>query len=963
MKPAASRWHRKKASTPAMPLSADHRLALLRELCDAADLAEVLAVVGRQIGQRGIDGHLINLIDEKKENLVCKKIVLPAGFDDYTSSFLDYRFPMQSTDANVECYRSRKPVPVTKSDRADAIDATHIRFERWKLEAMVVVPIMANPEEAMAVDPIGTAMLLRQAGQFSQADVKFLQELMALACQRMANANLYSELKKQEHHIREAAKGETDFIAFVNKVNNLDSRASVYTHLSEEFLRRFPVDMVSVWVPEDDFLVCQKTTAVDPQYIELARTLDAFYAANPYSNPKRESTVNEAFCQNSTIYIEDVMKIRHLPMAPKVRRVLDLLKPLRTTMHVPIRGQDRRPMGVLTLMSCRQVFHVGDYDRRLIETLAHFMGTVMANASMYATVGQTNDELRLEAARRVEAERHLRIYAEVIRSTGESVIITDPEGKVVEINPAYQRATGRSREDVIGKNLRLSGPDLQSKEFYRKLWRELKAEGYWTGEIMDRRDDGTLFPSWVLINAVRDEQGKPVHYVCVMRDITRLKQNEQLLEKLAFHDSLTGLPNRALFKDRLNVALAGATRQKSMLAVMYLDLDRFKYVNDSLGHAAGDRLLVEISRRIGRCLRSADTLARMGGDEFTVLLAHLGSQADAVQIAERIIEAVGKAVQLGDETAYVGASIGISYFPKDGNDAETMQMNADLAMYEAKEAGRGQYRVFSTDMHAKGHQRLSLSIEIGAALRNNEFTLVYQPMVNLATGRPEGVEALIRWQKPGGEWVAPAMFIPHAEQAGLIKKIDCWVLERACADARAWLPQDGREMAVCVNISAVSMQQPDMATLIKDILQRTGLPPSRLNLEITENAVKADPNAAQAMLEEVTSLGVSFSVNDFGTGYSSLSYLSQFPITCLKLDRQFIERIGKDEASEQVIQTLLLLARKLDLRVVAEGVEGQEQQTFLTDAGCEIMQGFHFVRPMPGEQLAQWLSADHRFAT
>jgi diguanylate cyclase (GGDEF)-like protein/PAS domain S-box-containing protein len=572
---------------------------------------------------------------------------------------------------------------------------------------------------------------------------------------------------------------------------------------------------------------------------------------------------------------------------------------------------------------------------------------------------QVNDELRSAMVLRREAERHLRIYAEVIRSTGESIIITDPDGKVIEVNPAYQRATGRSRDDVIGKSWHVPGRDLHPEEFYDELWSELKAEGHWTGEIMARRNDGESFPSWALFNAVRDEHGKPLHYVCVMRDITKLKQNEQQLEKLAFHDSLTGLPNRALFRDRLNVALAGAARQKSELGVLFLDLDRFKYVNDTLGHAAGDRMLIEISRRIGGCLRSADTLARMGGDEFTILLPHLGAKADAVQVADRIIEAVGKAVQLDDAAVYVGVSIGISYFPNDGRDAETMQKNADSAMFEAKEAGRGQYRVFSAEMLEKGKQRLSLSVQIDAALKNNEFTLAYQPMVNLATGRPEGVEALIRWQKPGGEWVAPATFIPHAEQAGLIKKIDCWVLERACRDAGTWSQYDGRDLAVCVNLSPVSMQQPDMARLIKDILQRTGLPASRLNLEITENAVKADPNAAQAMLEEITSLGVSFSVNDFGSGYSSLSYLSQFPIKCLKLDRQFVERIGKDKASEEVIRTLLQLAQKLDLRVVAEGVEQHSQQIFLANAGCEIMQGYHFVRPMPGDQLTRWLAADH----
>ena len=560
-----------------------------------------------------------------------------------------------------------------------------------------------------------------------------------------------------------------------------------------------------------------------------------------------------------------------------------------------------------------------------------------------------------------KSETRLRIYAEVINSIGDLVFITDTDGTVVEINPAYQRATGRSREDAIGKSFHVPGDDIHPEEFYVELWKHLKAEGSWNGEIMARRHDGEAFTCWALFNAVRDENGKPVHYVCVMRDITRLKQNERQLEQLAFHDTLTGLPNRALFNDRLKVAISGAERQKSLLGVMYIDLDHFKYVNDTLGHAAGDRLLIEVSQRIGRCLRTSDTLARIGGDEFTILLPFLSAESNAMQVAGRIVEAVGKAVHLGDESAIVGASIGISYFPKDGNDAETIQKNADLAMYESKEAGRGQYRNFSLDMREKGGQRLSLSIQIDAALENNEFTLVYQPMINLTAGRAEGVEALIRWQKPGGKSVEPAMFIPHAEQAGLIKKIDCWVLEHASRAAMRWPQIGGRDITLGVNLSAVSIQQPDMAMLIKDVLQRTGLPPGRLNLEITENAVKSDPNAAQAMLEEITSLGVSFSVNDFGTGYSSLSYLTQFPIRCLKLDRMFIDRIGKDKASEAVIQTLLQLARKFELRVVAEGVEQSSQQTFLTDAGCEIMQGYHFVRPMPGDQLMKWFSADHRF--
>lgn len=316
---------------------------------------------------------------------------------------------------------------------------------------------------------------------------------------------------------------------------------------------------------------------------------------------------------------------------------------------------------------------------------------------------QANGELRVEVDLRKEAEGHLRVYAKVISSTDDLVVITDPDGKVVEINPAYQRATGRLREEVIGKNLHEPGRDSSERERYGTLWRDLKAAGSWSGEIMERRHDGESFPCWAMCNAVRDEHGEPGYYVCVIRDITVLKQNEQQLEQLAFHDALTGLPNRALFHDRLRLALADAERKKNILAVLYLDLDRFKYVNDMFGHAAGDSLLIGISQRFTRCLRAADTLARIGGDEFVVLLPDLVAETDAVRIAERMIDAAARVFRLGDQSVQVGASIGTSFFPKDGRDADSIRENADFAMYEAKQAGRGQCRLYSPEMRARGY--------------------------------------------------------------------------------------------------------------------------------------------------------------------------------------------------------------------------------------------------------------------
>ncbi|WP_137935663.1 EAL domain-containing protein [Ramlibacter sp. 2FC] len=580
-----------------------------------------------------------------------------------------------------------------------------------------------------------------------------------------------------------------------------------------------------------------------------------------------------------------------------------------------------------------------------------------ALAASNQALADANQALHSEIERRKEAEGYLRIYAEVIRSTGEAVAITDSNGNIVDANPAYERAIGRSREEMMGTAL-YPAHSADENDVYRQLWQSVKTDGHWAGELLDRRSNGESFPIWARVNTIWGENRKPLHYVCVSRDITTLKQSEQQLKKLAFYDMLTGLPNRALFNDRLGVALASAQRQQALAAVIFVDLDRFKYVNDTLGHALGDRLLIEVGRRIGRSIRETDTVARMGGDEFTVLLTHIESEEEAIHVAKRIIAALEASIPLDDAMAYVGASLGISVFPKDGQDAQSMLTKADMAMYEAKESGRGQYRLFRPEMLARGDQRLSLSVQIDAALKHDEFTLHYQPVIDMATGQPDSMEALIRWQRPEG-MVYPEKFIPHAEEAGLIRRIDCWVLERACRDAMDWRAETGRPMGVRVHLSAASMQQTDMDKTIDDILRRTGLPASLLHLEFKETAMIAAPHAERRTLEEIAALGVRLSVDNFGAGYFSLSYLAKFPINCIKLDRLFIERIGKDKASEEVIQSLLELAHKLGLSVVAEGVEQRLQKTFLADAGCRLMQGFYFKRPLASHQLNQWLAANH----
>jgi diguanylate cyclase (GGDEF)-like protein/PAS domain S-box-containing protein len=573
-----------------------------------------------------------------------------------------------------------------------------------------------------------------------------------------------------------------------------------------------------------------------------------------------------------------------------------------------------------------------------------------------AELHAANLGLRLEQRERRAAERQLAIYAEAIRATGEAVAIADASRTLIDVNPACEDAMGRSRDELIGTPLYPIEPGRESESLHRELWHSLEANGHWAGEVTARHSNGDPFLSWVQIRTLREEAGLPTHYICVSRNITALRRSEEQLQRLAFYDSLTQLPNRALLNDRLRVALASAERRRDLIAVMYLDLDGFKEVNDTLGHAAGDALLVETGRRIGCCIRASDTLARTGGDEFTVLLARASSIEDVTLIAERILEAVAAPIQVAGRTVRVGTSIGVSFYPRDGQDAETLQLKADLAMYKAKKAGRGQYRVFEGELLA-GKDRLSLTARLEAALAGDELLVFYQPIVDTATAGVDCAEALLRWRKPGGELTLPDAFLPHAEESGLIRRIDAWVLERACRDAGAW-PGEATRPGVCVNLSGVAIQQPSLANFVASLLESTGLPPRQLRLEVTESAIVCDPQSARRTLEDIAALGVGWSLDDFGTGHSSLTYLTRFPIRGVKLDRTLVERIGRDSAAEELIRAILTLARRLDLDVVAKGVEHAHQQAFLSGAGCHLMQGYRFVRPMSGDMFPSWLASN-----
>ena len=566
-----------------------------------------------------------------------------------------------------------------------------------------------------------------------------------------------------------------------------------------------------------------------------------------------------------------------------------------------------------------------------------------------AELSESNRRLADEVAERVRAEGRLRLAAKVFESTGEGIVVTDADSRIVEVNDAYCRITGFARQELIGGNPRITRSGRHDDAFYRAMWEQLGRDGHWSGEIWDRRKDGEVYPKLLTINAVRDDAGELSHYVGIFSDISQLKATEEKLERLAYYDSLTALPNRALFRDRLGHEMAGARRHGSRLAVMFIDLDRFKYVNDTLGHSAGDRLLLEVAERLVGCVREADTVARLGGDEFVVILADLEEGAWAGGVAQLIIDAISRPFTLDGQEVFVGASVGIGVWPDDGESAETLIKNADVAMYHAKEAGRGTFKFFTEAMNQHTAHHLELEACLRRALERDELRLHYQPQVDLASGEVVGMEALVRWENPERGMVSPGEFIPIAEETGLILPIGEWVLEEVCRQLMAWRRAGLAPLPAAVNLSAHQFRQEDLAERIAGILERSGLEPRWLELELTETVVMQDAAATVATLERLTAMGLSIAIDDFGTGYSSLSYLKRFPVDKLKIDRSFIKDIPDDANDAAIADTVIRMARALGLRVVAEGVESEAQREFLRLRSCDYMQGFLFSRPLSAE--------------
>jgi diguanylate cyclase (GGDEF)-like protein/PAS domain S-box-containing protein len=563
------------------------------------------------------------------------------------------------------------------------------------------------------------------------------------------------------------------------------------------------------------------------------------------------------------------------------------------------------------------------------------------------------------------AEKDLRMAATVFEHSTSAILITDPAGYIVQANEAFSRVSGYAVSQVLDQLPNMLTVDNQQEAHLRYVLKQLHQHSTWEGEVWLKRRNGEHYPAWVGITAVLDDEGDLASYVCFFSDISERKASEQRIHRLAYYDALTHLPNRTLFQDRLHTALQSAERQKSWVVLMFLDLDRFKPINDSLGHAAGDRMLKEMATRLLGCVDDDDTVARMGGDEFTLLLQPRASREmalnRAIHVAEQILASLVKPFVLEGREFFVTASIGIALSPQDGNELSQLMKNADTAMYHAKERGKNNFQFYQADMNASALERLELESDLRHALEQEEFVLYYQPQFSGDGKRLTGAEALLRWRHPRRGLVPPGDFIPVLEELGLVVDVGDWVISEACRQLKAWHQAKVRVPKVSVNISARQFSDGQLGTRIATILRDTGLPPACLELELTESILMREVSEAMQILDGLKNLGLSIAVDDFGTGYSSLNYLKQFPIDVLKIDRTFVDGLPSGEQDAQIARAIIAMAHSLNLAVIAEGVETHEQLDFLREHGCDEVQGYLFGRPMPANRFEAQFSNDALF--
>ena len=557
-----------------------------------------------------------------------------------------------------------------------------------------------------------------------------------------------------------------------------------------------------------------------------------------------------------------------------------------------------------------------------------------------------------DLSKRKQVENSARLANQAFENSLEGMIITDSNCDILTINKAFTAITGYRLDEVIGKNPRLLSSGRQTPEFYAQMWKSLKEHGRWQGEIWNRRKDQAIYPQWLNISWVLNEEREPVNYVGVFSDISERKSAEQRILRQGYYDQLTDLPNRTFFTERVNQLFALAWRNPATsLAVMFVDLDRLKVVNDSMGHEAGDQLLQLVAQRLTECVRKTDTVARISGDEFAILLSKISDPQNVTSIAEKLLQQFQQPFALNGVEIFISLSIGVSVFPGDGSNAEQMLQNANIAMNRVKRTGGARYELYDEDFGLRATQRMATETGLRKAVEHNEFELSYQPQFECDSGKMIGFEALLRWRHPELGLLFPDTFIGIAEETGLIVPIGEWVLQTACAQAQAWRQQSAQPRLIAVNLSARQFQHPGLVQQVMSALHDSGLPASCLELEITESILMKEIDVSVKVMHELAELGVQFSIDDFGTGYSSLAYLKKMPIQALKIDKSFIRDIVTNADDAAIVNAILAMSNQLGLRVVAEGIEEKEQLAHLRSCGGIVGQGYLLGRPTAAKEI------------
>ena len=548
----------------------------------------------------------------------------------------------------------------------------------------------------------------------------------------------------------------------------------------------------------------------------------------------------------------------------------------------------------------------------------------------------------------------------VMEQTADIIVVTDTEGKIEYVNPSFEKITGYTYNEAVNNSPGLVASGLHKSEFYKHMWETITAGESYSNIFINRRKDGSLYYEEKTITPIKDQSGTITHYVATGKDISDRIQIQERLQHMAHHDALTDLPNRNLFLDRLQQSLNRARWHDRLVAVMFMDLDRFKIINDTLGHNVGDQLLLQLSQRLAKTVRDGDTIARFGGDEFAILLDDINSESHISSLAEKLLDTLATPFKFNKQELFVTASIGVSIFPNDGEDSDTLLRNADVAMYRAKDLGKNNYQFYSDDLSARIFERLTLENNLRHALERDEFILYYQPQIDARTNKVSGVEALLRWQHPELGLVTPNNIIPLLEETGLIEKVGHWVLETACRQSRALHDAGWSYLHMSVNISSRQFNNTDFISSLHDIINQTKINPEFLELELTESMLMRNASATINALHSLSGRGVRFAIDDFGTGYSSLTYLRRFPIDTIKIDRSFIHDVTDNPDDAAITSAIIVMAQSLSLNVIAEGVENQKQLDFLTSRNCHYLQGNFFSRPLPAEELSQFIEKQNK---